>query len=132
MPDAATAETPASETRAANNSYPFWALRFWAGMRTRAYVRMLSRNGYRIHPARWPMALIYAQMSPWNSGLHRLQQLFFGRKIRETRIKHPPIFLIGHWRSGTTHLHELMIRDELAGQGIRARLASSEADRQSH
>ena len=94
------------------NSYPAWALRFWAGMRTRAYLGMLRRNGFRIHPARWAMALIYAQMAPWNSLLARLQQLFYGKKIRETRIKHPPIFIIGHWRSGTTHLHELMIRDE--------------------
>ncbi len=81
-------------------------------MRTRAYFRMLSRNGYRIHPSRWAMAAIYGQMAPWNSALYRCQQLFYGRAIEQTSIKRPPIFLIGHWRSGTTHLHELMIRDE--------------------
>ena len=98
--------------RAPTNSYPFWALRFWAGMRTRAYFRMLSRNGWRIHPARWPMAAIYGQMAPWNSGLYRIQQACYGKRIDKTRIKRPPIFVIGHWRSGTTHLHELLIRDE--------------------
>lgn len=112
MAETAKAPAAAPPSQAVNNSYPFWALRFWAGMRTRAYFQMLSRNGWRIHPARYAMAAIYAQMAPWNSGLHRLQQLAFGKQIRETKIKHPPIFLIGHWRSGTTHLHELMIRDE--------------------
>ncbi|MEM9187488.1 MAG: sulfotransferase [Planctomycetota bacterium] len=106
------APPPAKVAKAPTNSYPFWALRFWAGMRTRAYFGMLARNGYRIHPARWAMALIYAQMAPWNSGLHRIQQLALGGKIRRAEIKRPPIFIIGHWRSGTTHLHELMIRDE--------------------
>jgi len=111
---ASTAEATNSEPRqkVAPNSYPAWALRFWAGMRTRAYFGMLRRNGFRIHPARWAMALIYGQMAPWNSLLYRLQQLFYGKRIRETRIKQPPIFIIGHWRSGTTHLHELLIRDE--------------------
>lgn len=103
---------PAAEAgRPATNRYPFWALRFWAGMRTRAYFGMLARNGYRIHPSRWAMAAIYAQMAPWNSGLYRLQQAAFGRRIEQTPVKRAPIFIIGHWRSGTTHLHELLIRD---------------------
>ncbi|MEM6330376.1 MAG: sulfotransferase [Planctomycetota bacterium] len=111
----APAAPPAKPGGAVNNSYPFWALRFWAGMRTRAYFGMLARNGYRIHPARWAMAAIYGQMAPWNSGLHRIQQAVYGKRIEQTQIKRPPIFLIGHWRSGTTHLHELMIRDERFG-----------------
>src|SRR5207247_4993080 len=32
--------------------------------------------------------------------------------IEATEIKQPPIFIIGHWRSGTTYLHELMFLDE--------------------
>jgi hypothetical protein len=32
-------------------------------------------------------------------------------KIRRHRLEAPPIFLVGHWRSGTTHLHNLMCRD---------------------
>ena len=34
-----------------------------------------------------------------------------GRKIARTKIEHDPIFVIGHWRSGTTLLHELLVRD---------------------
>lgn len=32
--------------------------------------------------------------------------------IRATEIKHPPIFILGHFRSGTTRLHELMSKDD--------------------
>ena len=35
--------------------------------------------------------------------------------IRRHRLADPPIFLIGHWRSGTTHLHNLMSRDPQFG-----------------
>jgi hypothetical protein len=35
----------------------------------------------------------------------------FGRQVADVRLTHPPIFIIGHWRSGTTHLHNLMSRD---------------------
>ena len=41
-----------------------------------------------------------------------LQRLIYGRRIAATEIKEPPIFIIGHWRSGTTYLHELMVCDE--------------------
>jgi hypothetical protein len=32
-------------------------------------------------------------------------------KINNTEIKNPPVFIIGHWRSGTTYLHELLAED---------------------
>ena len=31
------------------------------------------------------------------------------------KTMHPPIFIIGHWRSGTTHLHNLLCMDERVG-----------------
>ncbi|NIA09940.1 MAG: sulfotransferase [Nitrospiraceae bacterium] len=36
-----------------------------------------------------------------------LEKIRFGRKIRNVEIK-PPVFIIGHWRSGTTYLHNLL------------------------
>ena len=40
-----------------------------------------------------------------------LQTALLGRKIKRTRLEQDPIFVIGHWRSGTTLLHELLVRD---------------------
>jgi hypothetical protein len=34
------------------------------------------------------------------------------RKIEQQTIKHQPVFVLGHWRSGTTHLHNLLSQDE--------------------
>lgn len=33
-------------------------------------------------------------------------------KTKQVEIKHPPIFILGHYRSGTSLLHELLDRDE--------------------
>ncbi len=43
--------------------------------------------------------------------LRVLEKIKFGKKNENVQIKHPPIFIIGHWRSGTTYLHNLMTQD---------------------
>ncbi len=40
-----------------------------------------------------------------------ISKLIYDKKIAKTPISYPPIFIIGHWRSGTTYLHELMSQD---------------------
>ena len=44
------------------------------------------------------------------SGLQRLQNSLFRDALNEVEIRRP-IFILGHWRSGTTLLHELMALD---------------------
>ncbi len=39
------------------------------------------------------------------------EQLLYGEKVRKTAVHPAPIFIIGHWRSGTTHLHNLLCKD---------------------
>ncbi len=44
-----------------------------------------------------------------------LQKLFYSGKIRKTQISYPPVFILGHYRSGTTYLHKLMSTDPRLG-----------------
>ena len=76
------------------------------------WLRLLKRGQFRIHPLRMFMALIITLCAVVNSILTLLQRLIYGRRIAATEINHPPIFIIGHWRSGTTYLHELMVCDK--------------------
>jgi omega-hydroxy-beta-dihydromenaquinone-9 sulfotransferase len=94
------------------SKYWFWIPRFWSGITTSGWFSLLARNHFAVHPARWPMAIILSGLSLINSVLKRIQFVIFGRKIQETKIEHDPIFVIGHWRSGTTLLHELLSLDE--------------------
>lgn len=40
-----------------------------------------------------------------------LERLLHARTMREHRLPGPPVFILGHWRTGTTHLHNLMAQD---------------------
>ncbi|MBN2003288.1 MAG: sulfotransferase [Anaerolineae bacterium] len=39
------------------------------------------------------------------------ESLRYRSLIEETAIENPPIFILGHWRSGTTHVHRLMAQN---------------------
>jgi hypothetical protein len=93
------------------NWYPPWAPRFWHGMRISDYIRLLSENGFRIHPARIPMATLVTGCAAFNSTMAAIQSRLFQRRIESARLKGPPVFIIGHWRSGTTLMHELISMD---------------------
>lgn len=94
------------------NTYPFWSPRFWHGMRLGDWSRLLWRNRFRINPIRMPMAAIITGCAGFNSTMALIQRGIYGRRIAATEVKQPPVFIIGHWRSGTTYLHELLVRDD--------------------
>ena len=45
----------------------------------------------------------------------RYQALHWSNRLDEERIKTGPVFIVGHWRSGTTLLHNIMSQDPLFG-----------------
>ncbi len=92
--------------------YPRSGARLWHGMTTLNYLKLLAAKKFRISFLRWGMAFLITIFSVPNSCLVLLQALFLGRKIWRTQIEHAPIFVVGHWRSGTTLLHELLALDE--------------------
>jgi hypothetical protein len=46
---------------------------------------------------------------------HCWEWLVFRRRLRKTRTVKAPLFIIGHWRSGTTLLHYALCKDPSAG-----------------
>src|SRR5207248_706320 len=44
--------------------------------------------------------------------LRWVQDGLYGDKVAETPVPHEPLFVVGHWRTGTTLLHELLILDD--------------------
>ncbi|MDR0328004.1 MAG: sulfotransferase [Planctomycetaceae bacterium] len=90
----------------------FWYPRFWDGMTLRAWLKLLKAGKYSVAPIRWGMALIITGLAVFlNSLFAWMQKLIYGKKIQDTTLAGAPIFIVGHWRSGTTLLHEYMIRD---------------------
>lgn len=107
-----SASVPDKKANVATNPYQPWAARFWQGMLFSTWVRLVFRNRVRISPRRWGLAFTCSTISIFNSVCHAIQQLIYARRIARTEIRHAPIFIVGHWRSGTTLLHELLVLDE--------------------
>ena len=75
------------------------------------WVRLLRRERFRISPRRWPRALWITGMSLGNSVLARRVERRFGAAVRAAKVD-APVFILGHYRSGTTYLHELLSLDD--------------------
>ncbi len=88
-----------------------WELRAWSGISLSGWFRVLVRNRFAIHLICVPMALIITVLSLLNSFLGIVQAMIYGRRIARTEIEQAPIFVLGHWRSGTTLLHEMLACD---------------------
>jgi LPS sulfotransferase NodH len=58
------------------------------------------------------MAAVITAVSAGHSLLAAVERAVYGRRLARTEVREPPIFIIGHWRTGTTWLHELLALDE--------------------
>jgi len=63
---------------------------------------------FRVRKIEWmSMLLLPARLA---------QQVLFEKKVRQISFDgYPPVFILGLWRSGTTHLHYMMARDSQFG-----------------
>jgi hypothetical protein len=81
------------------------------GVTFRHWLRLLWDNGFRVHPRHWVRAMTVTRQSFSNSLWRRWEDFRFGQAIVATEVP-PPLFVLGIWRSGTTHLHNLLTKDE--------------------
>lgn len=91
-----------------NDSRPY-APRMWHGCNAPAWWGMVARAGGRIHPKYLGITLVASTVSCCHSVLGYLQDALMDPVPPELDLD--PVFIIGHWRTGTTLLHELLIED---------------------
>ena len=80
------------------------------GMALGDWLSVLRRHRFAIDPKHWPRALVQTAVSASNSVTAWIERRRFGRRIEAARIE-APLFILGHYRSGTTHLHNLLALD---------------------
>jgi hypothetical protein len=88
-----------------------WAPHVWIGCDAFAWTRLLVRHRFAVHWTKWYVAAAVSLIAGVHTALRMLQTVMYGRQVSGTQIDKAPVFIIGHWRSGTTLLHELLIRD---------------------
>lgn len=82
----------------------------WHGLTFSRFCELMAQRP----PLHWKWSLKLASIaasSVINSIDATIENLRFGRAIEKTQITEPPVFILGHWRSGTTLLHNLMSLD---------------------
>jgi len=84
------------------------------GVRLGDYLRVFVENRFAIPPSCWYRAIVVLGLSCQNTSLAWLERLRYGKRVADVTID-PPLFLLGHWRSGTTHLHNLLVVDDRFG-----------------
>ena len=76
------------------------------------WIRLVAAHG--VDSPALPRAVSISLMGLLGVPLKLVEHLRFSRAIRSAPLP-APIFIIGHWRSGTTHLHNLLSRDPAFG-----------------
>lgn len=80
-----------------------------SGVRITTLLRLFERLP-SVAPRRVPRLLAIVAGSVIGAPLAALERIG-GQPGLDPETGGPPVFIIGHWRSGTTHLHNLMSRD---------------------
>lgn len=88
----------------------WWSFRIWNGMTAGTWFRFLARHGFRVSPGSAPRALGMSILSLVSSVPAFVQRRRHGAEIAAEPLP-MPVFIVGHWRSGTTFLHELLATD---------------------
>ncbi|MHA1557212.1 MAG: sulfotransferase family protein [Candidatus Heimdallarchaeota archaeon] len=86
-----------------------------AGFTMSNIFRVLWQNKFRIHIKYWPR-FWYAITLAWlTAPLGWIEKIRFNRKIKKTVVKTDPLFIIGHYRTGTTFLITTLAHDKSKG-----------------
>ncbi|MFC4293215.1 sulfotransferase family protein [Sphingorhabdus arenilitoris] len=85
---------------------------YMTGITFGAWMRVLAENNFHISAPYWHRAAFISLTSMMNSVSAAMEKARYGKAIDAVQIKQPPLFILGHWRSGTTLLHDLLAQDD--------------------
>src|SRR4051794_11580276 len=89
-----------------------WQPHVWEGWDFFAWARLLVRNHFAVNWRYLYVAAVVTVVSIFHTLLRWLQRSWYGSRLERVPIREAPLFIVGHWRTGTTLLHELLILDD--------------------
>jgi hypothetical protein len=81
------------------------------GVTFRDWLTILRDNHFAVDWPYWPQAALLTAGCGLNSVFLSKERKAFGARLENVTVR-PPLFILGHWRSGTTLLHNLLALDE--------------------
>jgi len=83
-----------------------------SGITARRWWKLLVDNRFDVDVQYAHRAAFISALSLFNSACGTWENLRYRTAISNATVRKDPIFILGHWRSGTTHLHNLLALDE--------------------
>ena len=87
-----------------------WQPRMWIGCDFFAWLRLVVRNYFHFSLGHAYLFFTISTITSFHTLLRWVQRARYGRRIDRTPVA-APLFVLGHWRTGTTFLHELLVLD---------------------
>lgn len=82
-----------------------------AGMRLSRFIKLIVKNGMSLRPKYLVRFLFLLQNGIWASIFHRKEKAIYNDLLKKHKLPDDPIIIIGHWRTGSTFLHQLLALD---------------------
>lgn len=82
-----------------------------AGITLGKFIDLVARNGISFYPKYLGRLLFLIQNGIWASLFKLNENHKFRQILKENPVPTNPIFIIGHWRTGSTFLHQLLSID---------------------
>ncbi len=83
-----------------------------AGIPADRWWQLLKQNNFEVDPVYYHRVAFLTALSLINSVYRHREERIYGAAVEKTEIVKPPIVILGHYRSGTTHLHSLLGVDD--------------------
>jgi hypothetical protein len=85
------------------------------GISLKEWLKLLYENRFNVKtkfiPKIFGLTVLNIVLTPFIM----YEKLRYRKNIKNTKIEKDPVFILGHWRSGTTHLHKMLAFDEQFG-----------------
>ncbi|MGF1669451.1 MAG: sulfotransferase, partial [Balneolaceae bacterium] len=87
-----------------------WIFTPLSGILLGNWLKLLKSHFFSISPVYWPRSFFTTFMAAMNSIVSVIEKRRYQNEIDKTEVK-APIFVVGHHRSGTTHLWNILTKD---------------------
>lgn len=82
-----------------------------AGITLGKLLKLLKKNKIDVTPTTIGRMIFLLQGSVWSSIFAAVEKYRFRQQFHATAVPDNPVFIIGHWRTGSTFLHQLLSLD---------------------
>ncbi|NVO02566.1 MAG: sulfotransferase [Bacteroidetes bacterium] len=82
------------------------------GIRFSVFYKLLSRNKISFKPKYLLRFLLIFNESIWNTFFAWIEKKRYQKKLENHPVPTNPVFVVGHWRTGSTFLHQLLSLDD--------------------